>query len=192
MESQFSPDESLRLITSMIEKTRKDISDRSQYFLLWGWAIFLACIAQFILKVIFKSPYHDQVWWVIIPCVILTLVMAKRDKQKDGVKTFLGETMSDLWTALGISFFVISIIFSKIGWQYCFPFYIMLYGVGTFISGRLTRFKPLLIGGIICWILASVCVWMEYDYQILFTAAALLVSYIIPGHLLRKKFKNQH
>ena len=191
MESRFRPDESLRLITSMIEKTRQGISDKSQYFLIWGWGAFLACVAQFVLKVVVQYPYHYLVWWVTVPCVILTIITAKRNKRNERVKTFVGETMTELWTALGITFFVMSMIFIKFGWQYCYPFFILLYGLGTYLSGRILRFTPLVIGGIICWILASICAWMEYDYQILFTASALLVSYIIPGHLLREKFKNQ-
>jgi hypothetical protein len=119
-------------------------------------------------------------------------MVSRRDKQRARVKTFVSETMTYLWTALGITFFVMSIIFSKMGWQYCYPFFILLYGIGTFISGKLLRFSPLVTGGIICWILAAVSTWMEYDYQILFTAAALFASYIIPGHLLRNKFKNEH
>ena len=176
----------------MIEKTSKSITDRSQYFLIWGWGTFLACISQFILKVIFNYPYHYQVWWVIVPCFIFSTIISIRHKRTKRVKTFVGETMSELWTALGITYFVMIIIFSKLGWENCYPFFIMLYGLGTFLSGRLLKFTPFIIGGVICWILASVCVWLPYDYQILFTAAALLVSYIIPGHLLRKKFKNQH
>ena len=191
MESTFNPDESLRVITSMIDKARHDMSDKSQYFLIWGWGAFLACVTQFILKVVFLYPYHYQVWWVIVPCLVLTLITSWRQRRRARVKTFVGDTMSELWMALGITFFVIAMIFGKIGWEYCYPFYIMLYGVGTFISGRILKFKPLVIGGIICWILASVSVYMKYDYQILLTAAALLVSYIIPGHILRQQYKNQ-
>ena len=189
MDTEFSPEQSLRLITSMIDKTRKSISDKSYYFLIWGWGTFLACIAQFILKVYFNSPYHYQVWWVIVPCILLSVLAGKRDKHGQQVKTYIGETMGLLWMSLSITFFVMSMIFSKFGWQYCFPFFIMIYGLGTFISGRLLRFTPLVVGGIVCWVLAIISAWIDYDYQILATAMALLVSYIIPGHLLRWNFK---
>lgn len=191
MESNFRPDESLRIITSMIDKARLDMSDKSQFFLIWGWGAFLACVAQFILKVIFLYPYHYQVWWVTVPCLILSFMTAMRNKRTARVKTFVGETMIHVWTGLGFSFAVMAVIFSKIGWEYCFPFYIMIYGVGTFISGRLLKFSPLIVGGVICSVLAAVSVFLQYDYQILITATALLVSYIIPGHLLRQQYKNQ-
>ena len=172
----------------MIEKTKRDISNKSQYFLIWGWGTFLACIGQFILKVIFLYPYHYRVWWVIVPCFLLSTFTAFRNKRTQRVKTYVGETMSEFWMALGITFFVMIFIFTKLGWENCYPFYIMLYGFGTFMSGRILKFRPLILGGVICWILAIVCVLVKYDYQILCTAAALLVSYIIPGHMLQKKF----
>ena len=191
MNNEFTPGESLRLITNMIEKTRKGISDSSPYFLIWGWGTFLACISEFILKVYIHSPYYYCVWLILIPCAILSAVIGARTRKIHKVRTYLSDTMKLLWSALGITFFVMIIIFSKIGWQYCYPFFIMLYGLGTFISGKLVKFTPLVAGGIICWVLAIVASYLSYNYQLLATAAALLVSYIIPGHLLRLKFKNQ-
>jgi predicted PurR-regulated permease PerM len=62
--------------------------------------------------------------------------------------------------------------------------------MGTFTSGRILQFPPLIAGGILCWILAAVSVWFEFDYQSLFAAFAILISYIIPGYLLRRKYSN--
>jgi predicted PurR-regulated permease PerM len=73
----------------------------------------------------------------------------------------------------------------KNGWLYCYPFFILMYGLGTFVSGRLLQFKPLMIGGILNWILACVAVFFSFDYQMLFAAAAILSSYLIPGYLIK-------
>jgi hypothetical protein len=62
--------------------------------------------------------------------------------------------MSSLWTGLGISFMALPFILAKVAWSYAFPIYILFYATGTFISGGLLQFKPLQIGGIICWMLA--------------------------------------
>lgn len=37
-EDDFSPQESLKLATQIIEAIKNSISDRSHYFLLWEWA----------------------------------------------------------------------------------------------------------------------------------------------------------
>lgn len=187
----FSPDESLRLIRNMIDKTRRDVSDNSIYFLVWGWGAFLGCIGQFILKVVFHNPYHYLVWLITFVCAAISAVVGIRQRKREKAQTYIGESMSYVWSGLGITFFVISMIFFRIGWQYAFPFFTVLYGLGTFVSGKFLKYQPLIIGGIISFILAVFCAWLTYDYQILCAAGALLVSYIIPGHMLRSRYKSE-
>ncbi len=185
----FSPQESLRLIQNMIEKTKENISGQSHYFLLWGWGAFLAFTGQYILKVWANYEHHYIVWLVTIICILAMILLLKRDKNKLQVRTYAGESMGHLWSGLGIAFFVLSMIFVKIGFEYCYPFFILLYGVGTFISGRILKFTPLIIGGLFNFALAAISVWYSMDYQLLFGAAAILTSYIIPGHMLRNTYK---
>lgn len=189
MEENFSPQESLLLIQSMISNAKGNISKNRFYFLLWGWYTFLAIITQFVLKVVLHYERHYIVWWGVIPVVIITIIYtAKQNKQK-AVRTYIGESMASLWTGIGISFFVLSFILasSKEGWLFSYPFFILLYGLGTFVSGRILKFTPLVAGGIMNWVLACIAAYVMYDYQMLLAAAAILTSYIIPGHLLGDK-----
>lgn len=190
-DKNFSPEQSLQLIRSMISQTRQDMSDNSIYFLVWGWITFIACTGQFILKHIVQYERHYQVWFLIIAGIAFSIWHGIREDRRKKAKTYVGESMKWLWTGMGVSFFVLSMILSKIGWSSAvFPFFIMLYGLGTFISGNFLRFRPLIIGGIIAWALAVGAAWVEYDYQMLFGAAAILFSYIIPAYLLRSKEKH--
>ena len=43
-EENFSPQDSLKLIQTMIAKTRRDMGDNRNQFLLWGWITFTAFI----------------------------------------------------------------------------------------------------------------------------------------------------
>lgn len=187
MENDFSPQQSLEIIQSMIQKTRTSIGGSRFYFLFWGWFVFLAFVIEFILKVIVHYEHHYIVWWGVLPAVLITILYSRKLGKQRPVRTYIGDSMSYLWTGVGISFFVLSFIVSNIGaeGQYQgYPFFIMLYGLGTFVSGRILQFKPLVVGGIINWVLAGVSVLVPYDYQLLIAAAAVLISYIIPGHLL--------
>jgi len=187
-EEKFSSEQSLQLIRSMISKTQQDMSDNSIYFLVWGWITFIACAGQFILKHIVGYEKHYQVWFLVIIGVVFSIWQGMKENNSQRVKTYIGESMKYLWMGMGISFFVLSMILSKIGWgSAVFPFFIMLYGLGTFVSGSMLRFRPLIIGGIIAWALAVGSAWVNHDYQVLFGAAAILISYIIPSYLLRRK-----
>jgi hypothetical protein len=55
-EKELSPQESLDLIKSMINKTKGAVADDSFHFLMWGWLVFSCCLASYILKVLFIIP----------------------------------------------------------------------------------------------------------------------------------------
>ena len=188
-DKNFTPQESLRLITSMIETTKASISDNSHFFLLWGWATMAGCMLQFYLMVIVESPRHYYAWFVTPVAVLLHVIFLYKFKKNEKVKTFISEANSYVWVVIGFSFMALSFVFVKIGWQYSFPFYIMLYGIGTYISGSLINFKPMKFGGAACIVLVAVTPYLDYAFQILLAAFAILISYIIPGHLLRNQYR---
>jgi len=188
----FSPEESLRVIDSMLQKTRNEIKGNDIYFLMWGWLTFVCCTAQFLLKRVFDYPKHYLVWWLTLVGAALSILISIKQGRQKKVQTYIDESMGFLWTGMGISFFVLSMLLTKVGWDKpVFPFFIMLYGLGTFISGCLLRFRPFIIGGVAAWIIAIGSVYLDYDYQILCGGAAILVSYIIPAYMLRAK-ANSH
>jgi hypothetical protein len=188
-EKEFHPHESLQLIQSMIQTTKKSIGDSSHYFLLWGWTVLIGCLVQYYLKAIADYQHHYFAWFITPVTLAFHFYFLSKDQKKVRVTTFIDEATGYLWIALAFSFVVFGFIFSKIGWQYCFPFYIMMYGIGTYVSGAILKFKPLVFGGISCGLLACVTAYVHYDIQILLTALAMLLSYIIPGHILRSRYK---
>ncbi len=190
-EKTFDASESILLIRSMIESTKNSMGDGSHYFLLWGWATMLACLTQFILMDVLEYRHHYYAWFIIPVALLIHVLFIIRDSKRQRVKTFVSEANGYLWTAIGCSFFILAIIFARIGWQYSFPFYILFYGIGTSVSGALLRFKPLVYGGTVCFLLAAVAVFLPYAHQILLAGFAILISYIIPGHLLRNRFKQK-
>jgi len=193
-EENFSPQDSLRLIQSMIDRTQRSISDKSIYFLVWGWITFIACTGQFVLKHVLNYEKHYLVWWLIPIGIIFSMWYGIKQGKSSRVKTYIGDSIKYLWIGMGIAYFVLSMILSHFGWdKIVFPFFIMLYGLGTFISGCILQFRPLIIGGVIASALAIVASYATYDYQMLFGAAAILISYIIPAYLMRSRNKSiQH
>jgi hypothetical protein len=192
-EENFSPQESLRLIQSMITKTKQDISESSIHFLVWGWITLIACTGQFVLKHIFNYEKHYMVWLLTIVGIIFSNWYSFKERKTRKVKTYIGDSINHLWIGMAIAYLVLSIILTVIGWNSpVFPFFILLYGLGSFISGSIIQFRPLVIGGIVAFILAIASVFAEYDYQMLFGAAAILFSYIIPAYLLRAKNKQSN
>ena len=189
-EEKFTPQESLHLIQSMIDKTKQNISDKSVYYLVWGWITFIACTGQFILKHVYNYEKHYLVWWLTVPGIIFSVLYGSRQRKTQKVRTYIGDSIKYLWIGMAIAYFVLSMILTQYGWdKIVFPFFIMLYGLGTFVSGSIIQFRPLAIGGVIAFALAISAAYVDYDYQMLIAAAAILISYIIPAYMLRSKNK---
>lgn len=188
-EEIFSAEEGLQVIRSMINKTKENMGDNSIYFLMWGWLVLIACLLQYFLLVIIKYRYHYLAWSIIIVGIVFSILYTAKQKKQATVKTYIGDSMSILWTGMSFSFMAIAFIFAATGWEHAYPIYILLYATGTFVSGGFIKFRPLQVGGAACWILAIAAAYASYQNQILLTAASILVSYIIPGYLLKNKYR---
>ncbi|CAN5358166.1 hypothetical protein BH11BAC5_BH11BAC5_06460 [soil metagenome] len=191
-QENFSPQQSIDLIQSMISKTKNTVADSSVFFLLWGWVVFGACLLQYFLKNVVHYAYHYSAWLVILIGIAGSIYLGARQDKKIRVKTYIDESIDHLWISIAITFFALAFIFSKIGYEHAFTFYMLLYGIGCFITGRLIKFTPLVWGATGAWLLAIVSAWLDYDTNILITALSILVSYIIPGYLLRRHYKNNN
>ena len=174
----------------MIDNAKNDVGDNSFYFLFWGWITFVACMLQYGLHLL-HSPYHYYVWFLMPLGGILTGIYGTRQRKKQRTKTIVKQALTDLWSGLGLAFLVVIFINIKTGWQNAFLGYILLYAIGTFISGRILRFRPLIIGGLINFGLVIVACFFTYFEQGLISGVAILISYIIPGHMLRAHYKNR-
>jgi hypothetical protein len=192
-EKELSPQESIELIQTMINKTKGVVADDSFYFLLWGWLVFACCLGQFCLKVYLQFPQNYYVWLLMPVGGVISAVYGAKQSKKTRVKSFVDESLDYLWIALGLAFVVlvtVNILNGK-AWETAFTYYIILYGIGTFVTGMLLRFRPLVIGGLLNFVLAVVSIRFQYEYQLLVGALAILTSYIIPGHLLRIRYQQQ-
>jgi hypothetical protein len=188
----FSPEESLQIIQTMIDKAKDSVADKSFYFLLWGWLVFIGALLQYTLKVIVRTEAHYMAWNIMFLGIIISIFNRVREKNRR-VKTYVDETLRTIWTCIGIIQVLIVFIFMRRGgWENCYTIFILVYSIGCFLTGRTLKFAPLVWGAIACWALAIICTFVDYDTNILLMAAAILVSYIIPGYLLRKEHKKQH
>ncbi|CAN5126720.1 hypothetical protein BH11BAC6_BH11BAC6_17490 [soil metagenome] len=72
------------------------------------------------------------------------------------------------------------------------PVILALYGMPIFLTGIILRFRPLILGGIGCWVLCILTTFIKnYEYQFLMIPVEMLIAWIIPGYLLRARYKSQ-
>lgn len=189
----FSPKESLLLIDNMINQAKNRFSENGFLYLLWGWVILLSSVGHFILIKLQLFKHPEMIWMSTWLTIIYQVIYLVRKRKQETVKTYSEHIIGYVWMVFGISLGMISFILSKTNnWEAMNPLLLMMYGMPTFLSGVIMRFTALKVGGIICWCLSVVAVLVAPVYVLLLLAVAVISAWIVPGYLLRKKFKNQH
>ena len=187
-EKNITEQESLVIIQQMMNKTKEQLFDNSNLFLLWGFAAFICTVTQYIL--IKTNIQNSEAVWIAMPIIaVIHIYIVIKQRSKIKVQTYNGNAISALWTAIGFAF--ISIVFFASQKINILPTIILLYAIGTFVTGKIIDFKPLVIGGSICFLLSIVIAFIKDENHLLIMATAILISYIIPGFLLKKEYKNQ-
>jgi uncharacterized membrane protein len=192
-EQQFSPEQSLTIIQSMIETARNEFSENGHLYLLWGWVVFICSIAEFILLSIFQYEHHYIVWMLTWVAFIYQIIYLVKEKRKKRVKTYTHSIIGFVWITFVILMFLFAFLFPEgLGVNYyrvITPAFLALYGMPTFLSGIILRFRPLILGGIGCWLLSIISLYTPYNYQLLLISAAMVIAWIVPGYMLRARYK---
>ncbi len=185
--------ESLQLIDSMIKQARNRFSENGHLYLVWGWTIFVITLMQFLLSYFqVLSMAKLQFLWMLcfIPWLYMMIYLGRKQK-KAAVRTYTEEIMGHIWLVFAVLMFLSGFVLGATHSFFAiYPVTLVLYGMPTVLSGSILRFRPLIYGGITCWLLAIVCVHIPIQFQILFITAAVLSAWIVPGYLLRLKFQN--
>ncbi len=193
MEQQFNEQNSLQLIESMINKAKNNFSESGTLYLLWGIVVFVCSMTQFISVHFFNYDQAYYIWFLTWLVVIYQIFFLSKKAKKERVKTYTADIIKYVWICFVVLLFLFIFIlqFQK-SYISINPGILIIYGMPTFLSGIILKFKPLVIGGISCWLLAIGSVFVPAEFHTLFICAAVLFAWIIPGILLRRKFKNQN
>jgi hypothetical protein len=188
MESEnqiLTTSQSLDIITQMIRQAQGNVRRSAIYFILWGAVITFANLGMFALMTVgYPRPY--LVWLISIPAWVATIYISYTQSRKAKATSHLDRITSTLWFAYGIIIFTIVVFGNKINYQLN-PIILLISAVPTLVSGIIIKFRPLVIGGVLLWILGIFCFMVAGPWQYLIGAVAVLSGYLIPGIMLRSK-----
>lgn len=192
-QDNFSPKDSLQLINNMINQAKNRFSENGFLYLLWGWLILFCSIGHFTLLHLKWINHPEIIWASTWVAVIFQIIYLVKTKKKEKVKNYSDNIIGYIWTSFGATMLIIALLLNRYDvWLMLYSVLLMLYGIPTFLSGVVMQFKPLRIGGIICWLLAIASTFLPVIYGLLLVAAAVVAAWIIPGYLLRKKYNQQN
>jgi hypothetical protein len=185
-ENKLSENESLRLITEMITKAKSAYHSNGTGAIMWGIVIFVCSIIDF-----FKKQFHVDIgfdiWLLMFVALIPQFYMVFKNGKKKNFVSYEETTMGYVWGAFGASILMLMFFNNYYRPGHSESLFLMLFGMPTFITGGMFRFKPMIIGGVICWALFGISLYTDLKINMLLMALAALSAWLIPGIILRKK-----
>jgi hypothetical protein len=130
-------------------------------------------------------------WAILMPLGgIATGIYSYKHERKQKVRSYVDDVMKYVVIAFVVSLFIVLFSQAKLGLS-TYPMVMLTYGTWLFISGGAVKFQPLVIGGIINWILGIAAFYVGFEIQLLLIASAVLLGYIVPGYMLKNRFRKQ-
>ncbi|MBI2720953.1 MAG: hypothetical protein HYX39_02140 [Bacteroidetes bacterium] len=190
-EETLKPEESLTLITNMMNTAKNKLADDGFHLIFWGWLVIICALTHYA-TLQMGIALGEMVWTILLPIGgIISMIYGIKQGKKAKVKTYIDTYLAYTWGGFGIAMLITIVFGYAHGIKASYFFLMLLYGLATFISGGILKFKPLIIGSLFSFSFAILSVFVSEIDQFLCISAALLFSYVIPGHLLRAKYRSQ-
>ena len=186
-ETPLSEQESLELITRMINKAKSDYRETGIGALMWGTIITICALVSFI-NYYQRWPWAQYIWLLTLIAVIPQIIISVRENRRKKFRSYNEDAMGGIWISFGMGILLLSFFSSLFDVPSEYSLFLILYGIPTFATGIARRFMPMTIGGIACWAFAIASMYIVFPYAMLLTADAALTAWFIPGIILRKRY----
>ncbi|MBL0132292.1 MAG: hypothetical protein IPP43_15295 [Chitinophagaceae bacterium] len=119
--------------------------------------------------------------------------------------------MDYLWLGFGISIFLLIFITNAVFsvWEpvaieykqltghistfrfseFIAPLFLLLYGIPTFVTGAACKFKPMLWGGLLCWVCCIISLYTTIKIDLMLTAFSAIFAWLIPGIIMERQYR---
>jgi len=179
--------ESLSLITQMINQSKQNMQRGSFYFLFWGFVVLTGYLFHYLLFIYTDYPHPYAIWLITIPAVIVTVFYSKKMERESGFKSHIDYMSGQIWTAIWPPLTAYIFLGFKLGYENITGLILFSAGSAVYLTGKLIKFTPTIVGGIIIWIGAVLAIIFNTEVQYLIGAVTVALGYLVPGYMLRKK-----
>jgi hypothetical protein len=200
-EKQLSEKESLALITMMINKAKDSNHDTGVSAIMWGIIIVICSLVRLAeIQFGFRMPF--DIYLLTIIAVIPQIIMSVNESKRRKAVTYDDVYLDYVWLAFGISIglmilitngifnaWTTPVVLGKGFYEFVSPLFLLLYGMPTFITGAACKFRPMLIGGLICWVSCIITIFTPIRIDLLLVAASSVFAWLIPGIILEKDYR---
>lgn len=190
-DQEFSPQDSLAVISNMIREARQRYEENGVIFMLWGVSIALVAAAQFYLMYIGMESASGIPYMALILTGIYTGYYYRKTPVRKGSNP-ISRIMKLVWSALGINLFILGFgFFFKLGYN-LIPIIMIIQGFGLILSGSAIRSNVFLGAGILTQVAGYLGFFLAPLYQPLLLVGMGIFALFIPGYALYVDKKKKH
>lgn len=216
-EQQLSQQESLQLITKMIQTAKKSIHETGTSSILWGCAIAVCGLLNFAERQ-WEFSLGFDVWVLAIIAIIPQVWISVRESRERKVRTHTDVVLNNVWMVYGCSIFALVLYFNVVpgtterllaasgsqvvarnaetGIETPFRSFVassgslllLLYAIPTLITGLTHRFRPMVIGAVLCYGFFIASLFTDTRLDMLFNGLAAICNWLVPGLILRSRY----
>ncbi len=209
-EKKITEQESLDLIATMINKAKNAYHDTGMSAIMWG-AVVAFCSLEKFSEIQFNYRLPFDIYLLTLVAIIPQVFISRKEKKERTVKSYDDNYMDYIWLGFGICIFLMILIVNVMShyWQpiadeytklsgktsafqlyeFVSPLFLILYGLPTFITGAACKFKPMLWGGILCWVCCVITVFTGGKVDLILVAVSAVFAWLIPGIIMEKDYR---
>lgn len=195
IERNFTPEESLLLISKTIEETKQRFQENGHIIILWGSLTFIVVLSQYVLSLLGLHKLFDIMWTSILfplGAIYTFLYVRKKVKKNNIPKTFLSRILGAMGWLVGVNLMIMGFVFNDQLGKAIAPIFLILLALFIIMIGILIKFKPLTIGGILLNLIGLGTFLVNSDYHGISMMLGSVVGLIIPGILLNNAKKKEY
>jgi hypothetical protein len=202
--------ESLDLIATMINKAKDAYYDTGIGAIMWGCIVAFCSLEKFAeLQFGYRLPF--DIYLLTVLGIIPQIFIARKEKRERRVKSYDDAFMHYLWLGFGITLGLLAICINVLvnAWnpvyneystltghppafrfyEYMGSFFLILYGLPTFVTGAALKFKPMIWGGVVCWVCCVIALFTIAKIDLLLMALSAILAWLIPGLMIEREYR---
>lgn len=189
-DDSLSHRQSLEIIEEMIHKAKNSYHESGTSALLWG-SVIMFCSAVGFANTWWQIGWLKQVWILTFLAVIPQIIISSREASAQKFKSHLDDAMNGIWISFGIAIFLATVYINSIKVEGSSTLFLILYGMPTFATGFMCRFRPMVFGAIVCWIAAIVSIHTSMRIDLILFFVSAFFAWFLPGLILRNDYRRK-
>lgn len=187
--------EEIRLINSMLEKTKKATAESGTLFVVWGVLITLALVGNYVLAY-FKKYDWEWLNWITVGVGgwIYSAIYGIRKERKERVRTYIQTAAHHLYFSCGTVFLLVGLAFPALHvYSYeAIPVLIaVVSGILFFVMGGIYEWPFLKWAGLLWWTGAVGMSFVRDFERLLVFTGLFIAAFLVPSFILRSKYKKE-